>query len=204
METWQAILIGAVGTWVIAIIAVGDRALNYFFKPKLRVVDKGEFSGTLAKHGDQKVRYYLIRVRNLNRTHPATDAELVATRIEKSGSAGRDILFDEFMPMGWVRQELYPSRARKIGRDAIAALFFVREDGALGLAPALGPDNVLAAHFPLIHRGRTTLWITLQATSTEVDSPPIRLKIAWDGQWHDGKAEIESGCMVSLDPLPKP
>jgi hypothetical protein len=203
MEPWIAILIGAVGTWIIAIIAIGDRFINHIFKPKLRVVGKGEFSGTLAKHGNgQKARYYLIKVKNLNRIPPAHDAELLLNRVEKSGAAGPDILFDESMPLGWQRQELYPSRTRRIGPEAISALFFVQQDGTLGLTPALGPGGTLASHFPQIHAGRTTLWVTLQATSTEADSPPVRLKIAWDGQWHDGKAEIESSCKVSIDPPP--
>lgn len=201
MEPWKAILIGAIGTWIIAIIAVGDRFISYLLKPKLHV-DKGTFSGMLPTHTNgKKARYYLIRVKNPKRIPPAHEVELVLTRIEKSGARGPEILFDEIMPLMWQRQELYPLRTRTIGADAIAALFYVQDDGTLGFVPALSPGGGLATHFPREHAGRSTLWVTLQAISTEADSPPIRLKIEWDGQWHAGKAEIEKRCNVSVDPV---
>jgi hypothetical protein len=28
------------------------------------------------------------------------------------------------------------------------------------------------------------------ATSNESDSSPVRLEVAWDGQWHDGETEM--------------
>jgi hypothetical protein len=139
MEPWQAILIGATGTWLIAMIALGDRFISYFLKPTLHV-QKGAFSGTLATHQNrQKARYYLIRVQNPKRIPPAHEVELVLTKIEKSGPSGAEILFDEVMPLSWQRQELYPLRTRSIGPDAIAALFFVQEDGTLGFAGPFPP-----------------------------------------------------------------
>ena len=58
MEPWKAILFGAVGTWIIAIIAVGDRLIGFILSPKLRIQLNG-FSGTTANHGnDHKARYY--------------------------------------------------------------------------------------------------------------------------------------------------
>lgn len=34
--------------------------------------------------------------------------------------------------------------------------------------------------------GACTFIITVQARGAEADSAPVRLKIAWDGSWHDG------------------
>jgi|SRR6266404_5316806 len=132
MEPWIAILIGAVGTWIIAIIAVGDRLIAYLFRPELRV-EKGEFSGTVATHaGDQKARYYLVRVRNPKRIPPAHEVELMITKIEKSGASGPEILFDEIMPLSWQRQELYPLRGRTVGPDALAVCRQSISDSWLG------------------------------------------------------------------------
>ena len=196
MEPWQAIIIGAVGTWIIAIVAVGDRLFNILLRPRLRVEPDG-FSDAVAEHDNgHKARYYLIRVRNCMRwVRPAHESELLIVRIEKSGQVNP--VFEEFMPLPWQRGELYPLRPRTIGRDGIAALFFVQDDGVLGITPALGPGGVLARHFPVMHAAPVTLWITLEATSIEVDSPSRRLKIVWDGQW---QADIEKSCHVSDDP----
>ena len=111
------------------------------------------------------------------------------TRIEKSGQHGPEILFDEIMPMGWVRQELSPLLTRTVGSDQLASVFFVQTDGTLGFTPTISPSG-LASHFPQLHQGRNTFWITLRAVSIEADSHSNRLKIEWSGQWHPGKAEI--------------
>jgi hypothetical protein len=200
METWKAILIGAAGTWVIAVIALAQRFGALFLRPTLRVEMEG-FSGTIARHGNGlSARYYLMRVRNPRRVPPADEVQLVLTQIEKSGPHGPEMLFDEIMPLGWARQELAPLLTRKIGPDALAALFFVQEDGVLGLTPAIPSSGALATHFPQFHKAPVTLWVMLRAVSIEADSRPIRLKIEWYGPWHAGRSEIESGCRVSIDP----
>ena len=65
METWKAILIGALGTWLVAIFAIwGEWLRSRLFKPELRV-SKGEFSGNVATHlNGKRARYYLVSVQN--------------------------------------------------------------------------------------------------------------------------------------------
>jgi hypothetical protein len=95
VDTWIAILIGAVGTWIIAIVAVGDRLIG----PRLRV-GKGDFSRTMAQHAADWARYYLVPVSNTRRRfRTAHKVQLVITRIEKSGEQGRHNIFDEIMPV---------------------------------------------------------------------------------------------------------
>jgi hypothetical protein len=144
METWKAILIGAAGTWVIAVIALAQRFGALFLRPTLRVEMEG-FSGTIARHGNGlSARYYLMRVRNPRRVPPADEVQLVLTQIEKSGPHGPEMLFDEIMPLGWARQELAPLLTRKIGPDALAALF-------------LSKRTVCSASRPLYHQA--ALWL---------------------------------------------
>lgn len=192
----------AVSTFMAVVVALclafAARQAN---KPGLSILPNG-FSGDIAKLGDQKARFYLMRVKNPRRTiRPAHDVQFLFTRIEKSASHGPEILFDEVMPLGWVRQELYPVLTRTVGPDAFAALFCVKEDGRLAFWPARPESGTVATHFPLIQKPPVTLWVTLQAVSIEADSLPMRLKIEWNGPWHDEKSEIERACKVSLDPV---
>ncbi len=138
MEPWKAILIGAAGTWVVAVMAVFGDWVKSWFKPRLNV-GKGEFSNSPAIHANgQSTRYYLVRVSNDRRAvRAAHEVQLVLTRIEKSGAKGIETIFDEIMPLSWQRQELHPLLTRTVGTDAIASLFFVQEDGLLGITPAL-------------------------------------------------------------------
>lgn len=203
MDAWVAILIGAVGTWIIAIVAVGDRLRTFFLKPKLRIQPNG--FGDLADHGDgKKARYYFVRVENQRKPVPAHEVQATLTRIEKSGTARPEIIFDEIMPLPWQRQELQPLLTRTLGTSTLAGVFFVQNDGTLVITPALTPSGMWPRHFPREHKGRCTLWVTLRAVSNEDDSPWVRLRIEWSGQWHDGKAEIENQCTVQIDPEPSP
>jgi hypothetical protein len=202
VETWKAILFGAVGTWVVAVLAIwGERIRSYLFKPGIQI-GKGEFSGSPAIHeGGHAARYYFVPVRNPTRFPPAHEVHLVLTRIERSGPSGVEILFDEIMPLSWVRQELHRLLTRTVGPDAIASLFFVQDDGVLGFTPALTPQGGLATHFPRSHKGPVILWATLRALSIEADSSSMRLKIDWNGQWRSDIAGLNAACRVTVDPL---
>ena len=99
------------------------------------------------------------------------------------------------LPIWWQRQESNPLLTRTVGTDALATLFYVQEDGVLEFTPMIP-----VSHFPLTHHGTTTLSITLQALALEADSEPVRVKLDWDGVWHDGETEMKNHCIVSLDP----
>src|SRR6476620_9998004 len=192
MKTSEFIMaMGVLRTWLIACLALfGDRIKTRFVSLQVRL---DGFSGTLAKHQNgQRARYYFARVINRRRVPSAHEVLLVYTRIERSGPSGPEILFDEITPAAWQRQELEPLITRTIGRDALAVLFYVQQDGIIGLTPMVAPGGGLAAQFPQPQRGPCTLWITVRATSIEADSESIRLRIDWNGQWHDGKAEVEN------------
>jgi hypothetical protein len=196
MDPGGAILIGATGTWIIAVIALGDRLR----RPRLRIKKDG-FSGTKASHGTQSVRYYFVCVKNqCRRFVSAHEVQAVITRIEKSSAAGPEIIFDEDMPLAWQRQEYLEHPILTLGTPGRAGVFFVQQDGTLGITTALTPKGTLPAHFPREHKGQCTLWITLKALSIEADSRPLKLRIDWSGRWHDGKAEIENECKVAIEP----
>src|SRR4051794_27803630 len=123
MEPWKAIIIGAAGTWMVAVMAVFGDWVKTWYKTALNV-GVGEFSNSLAMHNNgQSARYYLVRVSNGRRAvRSAHEVQLALTRMERSGAKGIETLFDEIMPLSWQRQELHPLLTRTVGTDAIAVL----------------------------------------------------------------------------------
>jgi len=170
MPTWIAILIGAAGTWVIALIAIGGPIFRFIFRPRLTVQPNG-FSGTTATHNNGlKARYYFVRVEN-NWRHlsSAHEVQLVLIRIQKSGAAGPEIVFDEIMPLPWQRQEYERLLTRTIGTPMLGGIFYVQEDGVFLLhagrrcrrhcrsfsATAARCEHVVDYIKGLVHRKRT-------------------------------------------------
>lgn len=78
MDPWVAILIGAAGTWTIALIAIGAPIFRLAVKPRLRVERNG-FSATTATHTNgRQARYYFVRIKNRwRRVSPAHEVQLV-------------------------------------------------------------------------------------------------------------------------------
>jgi hypothetical protein len=48
-----------------------------------------------------------------------------------------------------------------------------------------------------------TMYLTLEARSNEGTSPVINIKIAWNGKWHDGSAEMRNNLIIQ-DVTPEP
>ena len=168
---------------------------------RFSIFRREERSGTAGVHkGGKAARYYTVPVSNPTRFPAAHDVQLVLTRVEKSGAREVETIFDEPIPMAWQRRELDPLLTRTVGTDALASLFFAQDDGTLGFTPAVSPTGELLANFPRVHTAPFTLWVTLRAVSIEADSPSIRLKIDWNGEWRGDKADLSEVCRVTVDP----
>jgi hypothetical protein len=46
------------------------------------------------------------------------------------------------------------------------------------------------------------IWVTVAATASEVESPPLRLKIDWDGQWDAGASEMARHLIIHSESTP--
>ena len=194
MQPWQAILIGAAGTWVVAILAIwGEKIRLWLFKPTLDI-GQGEFSGTMARHaGDRSARYYKLPVRNPKRFPAAHEVQLVLTRIEKSGAHGPEIIFDEIMPLWWDRQELEaPSETHNRYGPLCVPLFHT------GRRLAGVYASKLACSFPARTSGRHNALGDVADSSIEADSRSTRLKIDWNGQWRSDKIGLSTNCRVTV------
>jgi hypothetical protein len=136
--------------------------------------------------GQIQARYYHVRVGNSRRFSPAHEVRVVMTLVESPGPDQLpQAVYSATLPLKWRNQEADPRPSRTIGTDDFADLLYVNEEGALYLTPMITPNN-----FPLRHTVATMLWVTVQALSIEADSEPLRLQIAWDGQWDLGEAEM--------------
>jgi hypothetical protein len=193
--------IGVAGTWTIAALAVfGEAIRSRLFPPKppkLSVREVGLSHVVNHVEGDTKTkaRYYLVRVANEHRSSPAHEVQLVITSVEKPNAAGNPVeVFSERLPLSWERQEVLPPRII-VGPDAFASLLFVQEDGLLRFTPIVD-----IGHFPQPDKGPTTCWVTLEAKSVEWDSDPRRVKVIWDGKWHEGVKEMDTHLIITHAP----
>jgi hypothetical protein len=97
------------------------------------------------------------------------------------------------LPLLWLHGQVYGA-ARDLGRPTLADFVVIAEDlhvtekdkrHQLHLMPAIQPNDFQRSYYSAIR-----MWVTVIATSIEADSPPLRLALAWDGQWDAGEAEM--------------
>lgn len=69
----------------------------------------------------------------------------------------------------------------------------MREDGLLFLTPMVFPNN-----FPSHYEKAVIFWVTVQARFTQGASKALRLRIAWDGKWERGEAEMARPLQISV------
>jgi hypothetical protein len=194
-------LIGVLGTWAVAILAIwGDPIRARLFRPTLRLdlldpdgelIDQTNETGNIVL----SARYYHVKLSNSRRFrfYAAREAQVLIVRVESAGLDGNpQVVHSAPLPLAWQNAALYPS-SRTIGPEAIADLLYVRADAWLFLTPLAHPSN-----FPGHHCSPTRLWVTLQGRSIEADSKPLRVEIIWDGQWDSGQAEMRNHLRVSV------
>jgi hypothetical protein len=188
--------IGVLGTWAIAVLALwGDwfRSQFAFLRPRL-VLEPVGLSELVPQNNGLRARYYHLRVRNMRpgRLPAAHEAQVLITRVDREDASGQPTpSFAETVPLAWVRGEIYPL-LRTIGPEAEVVLLWVREDGWFQFQPIVLPN-----HFPPGGVGPARFWVTAQVRAIEADSEPRRFRIDWDGQWHDGAAEIAQHLRVT-------
>ena len=89
------------------------------------------------------------------------------------------------VPMRWRFQETSPI-FRTIGSAADCDLCTIVRDKWLELLPLITPNNLNAKR-----REPAIVIVTFQVRANEADSELFRLKLSWDGGWHDGAQEMQ-------------
>jgi hypothetical protein len=137
-------------------------------------------------------RYYYVVARNRRRYAPAHDVQVMLMSIEIEGPNGLPrVKAVGPVPLTWKLPELYPL-VRTVGDEAIANLFYVIANKPLEFVAPVVPYN-LAHQYP----APCKLWATVQARGIEGVSKPLRVAIAWDGNWDPGDTEMARNLPVS-------
>lgn len=203
--TWWVQLAAAVGTLIAVLVALfGQSFRSKFFPPKLSldlVNQDGEKTRVLLKWNENNVeqerwedaRYYHLRVSNARRWSNANQVHVVLLRVEEPGADGRFVVsWVGDVPLGWRHQQVYPI-LRTIGPASDIDLCSVVKDKWLQLHPLVVPYNL-----EVIRRKPTRLLLFLQARSDECDSIILRVKLSWDGQWHEGAQEMRRHLVLEV------
>ena len=219
MPAWIA-AVGVLGTWLIFVAAIwGEKIRSSVFKPELRVMlddPRGVAttetistivgSGTAAASGmvpsqvqlsqvqqySRPARYYRLIVSTARRWPVAHDVRILVTRLERPDPGGvPTTVWTGEIPFRWERAEIH-SATRTLGRPARTDFAVAAQDlevserqNQLHLLPVIEPNNFQRSYY-----AATQFWVTVIATSNEADSYPLRLEVAWDGQWDAGEAEM--------------
>jgi hypothetical protein len=209
---------GVVGTWLIFVAAIwGEKIRSSLFKPELQVTldnPRGvginemtstivntppEFQAAWSPPYTRPARYYHLLVRNTRQWPVAHDVRILITRVERPDPGGvPTTVWTGEIPLRWEHAEIHPA-LRTLGRparaDFIAAARDPREQperqNQLRLMPVIEPNNLQRSYYAATH-----IWVTVIATANEVDSPALRLEVAWDGQWDAGETEMAGHLVI--------
>jgi hypothetical protein len=182
----------SLGTISAVAVALFGSFLRGLIKPKLSVSlddPNGVLQDYVGKTAEgQEIRgrsrYYHVRVKNAWRLIPAHSVQVYLTRIEILGATGyRMVWAGDGLPLGWEHGNVRNLR-ETVGASLNADCLNVT-NGALRIATLIQPIG-----FPNTYTEQCNLLITLQARSDERDTGLLRLRVRWDGQWHEGTAEM--------------
>lgn len=138
-------------------------------------------------------RYYHLRVSNARRWSPATQVQVVLLQVEEPAANEEfQIIWTGAIPLEWRHQQLYPV-TRPIGAPADVDLCSVIKNKWLQLHLLIEPFNL-----EVRRREPCSLILSVQAQGSEADSPIIRIKITWDGKWHDGAQEMRRHTILEV------
>ena len=188
----------AFGTLLTVGVALfGDKLRAKFFPPSLNLTirskegEKTRLTNALTGEFLDDTRYYYILVANTRRWSPAEQTQVFLTRIEVPGPNGElQLMWFGEIPIRWRNQEFVPV-LRTIGPDADCDFCRVEKKGKLALMPLVPANNL-----PTVWTGACSFVATLQARSDVADSQMLRVRVSWDGQWHDGVEEMKQHLVI--------
>jgi hypothetical protein len=194
-----AIAVGTIGAVFAALF--GQRMRAWLFKPRLVLSvpnPRGEWQQVRLRspNGDvrtEQARFYHLRVTNAAGWPKATDVQVFLVRIEESGPDGQpQVKWASEIPVKWKHQEIQPL-SRTVGPQADSDLCSVVRSKWVQLHPLILPNNL--ADFA-VRRGPFEMVLSFQARAAEASSSMKRIKISWDGQWHDGESEMAQHLVI--------
>ena len=200
--SWWVQLAVAIGTVGAVIVALFGPFRAKFFPPQLSIVladPEGELTqvrlawmeNDVEQERPEDARYYHVRVSNSRRWSPAHQAQVFLIQVEEPAADGQfAVSWAGDLPLNWKHQQLFPL-LRTVGPTSEADLCSVVKDKWLQLHPLIVPNNLEAKR-----REPTKLILSVQAKSNECDSRVLRVKVAWDGDWHEGAQEMRRHLVI--------
>lgn len=202
---WWVSAAAALATFAAVLVALFGQAFRAkFFPPKLSLQllsFEGEKTvsrlmwqeGGEMRERTEDSRYYHLRVSNARRWSPGNQVQVVVLRVEEPAANGElQIVWSGAVPLGWRHQQLYPT-ARVIGAPGDVDLCSVVKDKWLEIHTLVVPNNL-----EVRRRQPCSFVLSLQAQGSEADSSVIRIKITWDGKWHDGTQEMRRHLILDV------
>ena len=180
-------------TLILAVVAVwGERIRQWWARPRLRLL-LDEPNLTPITGTDKKGWYYQLRVVNERKTSPASNTQVRLTKVFKKGPdvSWQERHFSGPVQVLWRWPDQIPQYAT-IGADQHATFArLLKGADAVELCLYFTPNNLetrISAHEP------TRLHFI--AVSDSAESEEFVIEVAWDGQWEEGRSEMEAHMTI--------
>jgi len=184
---------GVLATFFAVIVAIwGERIRQRWKRPKL-ILTLNEPALTLTTSGI-KGWYYLICVRNEKRTNPAQNVRILLTRVFKQGPDGawKERRFSGPTQVQWRWPGSMPQYST-VGPNELATFGYLHENSDEFILQLYTIPNNLQRHIPKNDPTR----LEFIAVSDTVQSPALIIEISWDGEWVEGRMEMQEHFIVN-------
>jgi hypothetical protein len=214
-STYKAVLDTLVAiTSVLVVIAAiyGDRLRHWLAGPKLKLSlasTIGEMT-SLVERGtniplreNPLIRYFHFKVENERPSAPARSVKVMLLGLYRTGPNGRFVAQPMVSTLQfsyqWVGFPLHDPRPT-VGSPVLCDLGCLRQGSDFTLVLYISPTNLNG----VVQAGEL-IRILARAEAENARSNDIVVEIAWDGEWHDGDAEMARHLQVtqlaSTDPM---
>jgi hypothetical protein len=195
-ENWNLRFSGAgvLLSTLISCIALWSNVVRDFFSRPILLLKLHSETGDLLYGDPYKPRYYHLVVTNGRRRTSAKNAEVRLTGIERPCSSGgwKWTFKTNFIPLHW-QNAVHYQHPPDIGPDRYCDLGFLQKSEPFVLSTAFPLGNM---NFKLERDQQ--MRVHLQAVADNAESNPLVLELAWDGDWHEGDAEMAKHFVVKV------
>ncbi len=195
---WWVEVAAAVSTLLAVLVALFGEAFRGKFFPPLVRAGLASHTGEKTRvrlqwiendqpmQREEDARYYHLKTWNDRRWSPAQQAHVVLLRVDEPDAGGALVpTWTGDIPLGWRHQDA-SSLFRTLGPEAHADICSVVKGKWLQIHAVVQPNNLVT-----VRRSACVLVLHLQVRTNESDSPIVKMRVSWDGGWHDGAEEMK-------------
>jgi hypothetical protein len=194
-SVWIA-LGGIIVTFLAVVVAIwGERLRQLLSSPKLRL--SLDSPALTSRNDGHQGWYYILRVDNERSSSPATNVQVLLTRVLKQTPDGdwEDQTFSGPVPVMWRWPEIQPPY-ETVGPDKWATFgYVIANTQRLVLQFYFSPNN-LTASIPPDEPTR----LEFCAVSDTGRSKPLLVQVDWDGGWAEDAVEMHNHLTVQSVP----